>query len=70
MGAVFQVVVFHDLLDKGQQLFFVAVPAGFDGGFAGYGLEHFVPDGVLAFPASAELIGGDGLQGIGGIFGA
>ena len=64
VGTVFQFLSGHDLFDQGQQLFFVAVPAGFDGSFAGNGVQNLVPNRILTFPATAEQIRCDGFHGL------
>ena len=42
MGTMFQVISCHDLLHQNPQFFFIAVPAGLDGGLAGNSMEGAV----------------------------
>ena len=70
MGAVFQFLPGHDFFGHRQQFLFVVDPACLDGGFAGYGVQQLVPDGIFALPASVQQIGGQGFQGVGCRLGA
>ena len=56
VGAVLQIVTAHDLLDNGQKLRFIILPAGLDGSLAGNGVQDFIPDGSGFFTATAQQI--------------
>ena len=67
MGAVFQVFPAHDLFCHGEKLLLGIDPPGLDGGLAGNRVEQLVPDGVLAFPAAGQKVGGQAFHSFGGV---
>ena len=57
MGAVFQILPGHDGFCYSQQFCFIVFPAGFDGGFAGYGVQQLIPDSISLGSAAVQQVG-------------
>ena len=80
MRAVFDIIPGENLAHQRFSLPGLGVPACFDGGLAGHGMEHFVPHGVrlsaaclLLFAVLTQAAGtviGQGQTAVWGVFGA